>query len=63
MKKATFTMQYDRVIDCFIKTESDGYYEVQIHKVHNPCSKKHDWKKDEIVKISKSLIIKTEWKN
>lgn len=39
--------------------ESDGYLEVQVVKVDNPI--RNDWKENETVKISKSLINQIEW--
>lgn len=39
--------------------ESDGYLEVQVVKVDNPI--RYDWKENEVVKISKSLINQIQW--
>lgn len=50
----------DRIIAGLVTIpESDGYLEVQVVKVDNPI--RDDWKENETVKISKSLINQIEW--
>lgn len=62
MKLAHFHMSHDRVISGLVKEDAPNYYEVQVVQVFNPCSKRLDWKTNDVIKISKELIIKTEWK-
>lgn len=50
----------DRVITGLVTIpESDGYLEVQVVKVENPI--RDDWRENEVVKISKSLINQIQW--
>lgn len=59
-KQARLHMGGDRVITGLVTIpESDGYLEVQVVKVENPIQ--NDWKGNETVKISKSLINQIQW--
>lgn len=59
-KQARLHMGGDRIIAGLVTIpESDGYLEVQVVKVDNPI--RDDWKENETVKISKSLINQIEW--
>lgn len=61
-KLANLHMGGDRVIIGLVTIpESDGYLEVQIVKVVNPIP--NDWRENEVVKISKSLIKQIQWKS
>ena len=55
-------MSHGRVITGLISEPiSYSYYEIQIVKVINPI--RNDWKTNDIVKISKSLVEKFEFKS
>lgn len=59
-KQARLHMGGDRIITGLVTIpESDGYLEVQIVKVDNPI--RNDWRENETVKISKSLINQIQW--
>lgn len=59
-KLASLHMGGDRVITGLVTIpESDGYLEVQVVKVENPI--RNDWRENEVVKISKSLINQIQW--
>lgn len=59
-KQARLHMGGDRVITGLVTIpESDGYLEVQVVKVENPI--RDDWRENEVVKISKSLINQIQW--
>lgn len=59
-KQARLHMGQGRIITGLVTIpESDGYLEVQVVKVENPI--RDDWRENEVVKISKSLINQIQW--
>lgn len=64
MKKlATFTMRDGRIITGYVHEPlSDTYYLTQIVKVENTPLGDDDWQENDMVKISKELILEVNFK-